>query len=554
MPEDKLVSIVLPTYNGSKYIRQSIDSCLNQTYKNLELIVVDDCSSDNTGDIVKSYSDARVIYIRNEKNLKLPSSLNVGFKKSKGSYLTWTSDDNYYAPNAIEEMLSALEPNSKTGLVYANYYLINEAGEAVRQMKVARPAVLQRYNCIGACFLYRRAAYEKVGDYDPDFFLAEDYEYWLRIKKQFKIQKINKFLYYYRLHKNSLSSTFKKIKIEEQVIKAVNKHIFLRSTKYYHNGLLSFYNKNYAPAQKNFLISLALNPFNSDAWKLLFFAFLESLSPDLIKKIKIKANQLLFSGNFYKKNKGKIWDGKKTCFSLSFDCDYEKDIDSLPDLLDALSRHHIKASFACVGKLIEEFPGQHSRILKDGHEIVNHTYSHPNNFNELTGEQQKEEIKKCDEICKNVLNCRPSAFRTPHFGVLHTENVYDILKELGYKCSSSTTASAANCGLPFFKKGIMEIPLSACPKHALEVFDTWHCLKRGNARHARPGEFFKMFKALLGKGIKTNSYINVYFDPQDAADSEDFKLMLDYLDKNKKNICIATYKDIYENSGLNANF
>src|SRR3989338_10314783 len=102
------VSIVLPTYNGARYLRQSIDSCLSQTYKNIELIIVDDCSTDETPDIVHSYNDPRIRYVRNKTNQRLPRSLNIGFALTTAEYLTWTSDDNEFLPQAIETMLKVL--------------------------------------------------------------------------------------------------------------------------------------------------------------------------------------------------------------------------------------------------------------------------------------------------------------------------------------------------------------------------------------------------------------------------------------------------------------
>ena len=89
------VSIVLPSYNGERYIKESIDSVLNQSFTNWELIVVNDCSEDGTRRIVEEYAqnDSRVTIINNEKNMKLPKSLNIGFEVARGEYFTWTSDD-----------------------------------------------------------------------------------------------------------------------------------------------------------------------------------------------------------------------------------------------------------------------------------------------------------------------------------------------------------------------------------------------------------------------------------------------------------------------------
>src|SRR5262245_15338392 len=103
-----LVSIVLPVYNGARFLRKSIDSCLTQTYRDIELIVVDDKSLDNSVDIVRSYDDDRIRLLCHPKNRKQPAGLNTGFANSNGAYLTWTSHDNYYAPTAIAEMVAFL--------------------------------------------------------------------------------------------------------------------------------------------------------------------------------------------------------------------------------------------------------------------------------------------------------------------------------------------------------------------------------------------------------------------------------------------------------------
>lgn len=270
----------------------------------------------------------------------------------------------------------------------------------------------------------------------------------------------------------------------------------------------------------------------------------------------IKIAENLITKSFHKNNTNQTsWNGKKACFSLSFDCDYTKDVMSIAALLDILSSYSFKVSFACIGKFVEKYPKEHMRIIREGHEIINHTYTHPNNeelnpgqtFNKITADQRRAEIEKCHTACKDILGYAPIGFRTPHFGNLHTEDVYDILTKLGYKYSSSTSAvKTPNFGLPFAKKGIMEFPLSNCPKHPFAVFDTWHSLERGNGKHKKNGEFYELFKKLMDESINANSYINLYFDPQDVINLKEFRLILDYIEQKKEDIWIATYKDIFE--------
>ena len=110
MSMDDLISIVLPIYNGEKYMKQSIDSVINQTYANWELLIVDDGSTDNTAAIAREYAekDNRIKYYKNPQNMRLPKTLNRGFSLATGDYLTWTSDDNYYYPTDLEKMYTTL--------------------------------------------------------------------------------------------------------------------------------------------------------------------------------------------------------------------------------------------------------------------------------------------------------------------------------------------------------------------------------------------------------------------------------------------------------------
>jgi len=221
------VSIVLPTYNGSKYIRRSIESCLNQTHDNLELLVVDDGSNEEIKRIIESYSDSRLRYLRHQTNLGLSIALNTGFKNSTGRYLTWTSDDNYYANNAIEEMVRFLRTYPDIDFVYADTYIIDEKdSNPKRKIRRSRPpAWLKVDNGVGGCFLYKRKVYETIGEYNYLTFLAEDYDYWVRVSKIFRMQRLFRPLYYYRNHAGSLTAKYRREKVVEKVrlVKQMNR-------------------------------------------------------------------------------------------------------------------------------------------------------------------------------------------------------------------------------------------------------------------------------------------------------------------------------------------
>lgn len=208
MREEERISIVLPVYNGERFLAEAIESVLKQTYKNFELIIVDDCSTDRTGEIAKHYMnrDSRIKLIRNETNQKLPKSLNIGFEMAKGKYYTWTSDDNKYKANALETMYQQMEEHPEYGLLYANMEYINEYDEVIGSLCSCEQDIYL-YNCVGACFLYRAECQKKLGGYDENRFLVEDYEYWLRISQYYEIGHIDMVLYQYRYHGKSLTTS-----------------------------------------------------------------------------------------------------------------------------------------------------------------------------------------------------------------------------------------------------------------------------------------------------------------------------------------------------------
>ena len=226
-----LVSIVLPTYKRAHVLPSAIQSVLNQTCTNLELIIVDDNSPDATREVVASFDDPRIRYVRNQPNLKLPRALNRGFSLARGEYLTWTSDDNLYDENAIQRMVEILQGGG-CDFIYADYYLFADLDADGRPLdihhdKLPGKVQLEKGNHIGACFMYTRGVYEAVGEYDPDLFLVEDYDYFMRIAKRFRLCHIPEPLYYFRRDDDTLyCSRFCEVKASDVLVR-------------YKNGLLS---------------------------------------------------------------------------------------------------------------------------------------------------------------------------------------------------------------------------------------------------------------------------------------------------------------------------
>lgn len=211
-PLAPLVSIVLPTHNGTRFIAEAIESCLGQTYRNLELIIVDDGSTDGTAGVVERYlqGDPRLRLLRHASNRRLPAALNTGFAHAAGRYLTWTSDDNYFRREAIEELVAYLGAHPDVDVVYSDCTLIDDEGTSCGRLEVGDPDRLLSgdYNCVHGCFLYKREVHDALGGYAEDLFLVEDYDFWLRAANAFRLRPYRKELYYYRKHRDSLSSRY----------------------------------------------------------------------------------------------------------------------------------------------------------------------------------------------------------------------------------------------------------------------------------------------------------------------------------------------------------
>jgi peptidoglycan/xylan/chitin deacetylase (PgdA/CDA1 family) len=258
--------------------------------------------------------------------------------------------------------------------------------------------------------------------------------------------------------------------------------------------------------------------------------------------------------------KKKLWKNKKACLTISFDCDYPRDVEAMPAIIKTLHKYKFKTSFACVGNWIEKYPGEHKMILDYGHEIVNHTYSHPDNeilnpgrrFKDISRAEKLEEISKCHDICRKTLNYEPIGCRIPHFGNLFTDEIYGILSELGYKYSSSTMiTNTISKELPFMAKdGIYEFPLTTCPKHPFTVFDTWHMYNSDrlfyNLLHGKKDEYVSLFKYLIDLAVYIGSYINIYIDPYDVQNIKGFDALLNYLKEKEEDIWVAGYDDIMQ--------
>jgi glycosyltransferase involved in cell wall biosynthesis len=203
------VSVVLPTFNGKRFLAAAVQSVLSQTWQDLELIIVDDGSTDGTWEHVQDLAraDARIRTHLHPVNRRLPAALNTGFGLVRGRYCSWTSDDNLYRPNALARLVQTMDDRPEIGAVYSDYSIIDEAGTCLRAVNAPEPKLfldMLADHCT-PCFLYRSALVAKLGAFSEEFFMREDQDYWLRVLLAAPVAHLAEDLCCYRRHRNSLT-------------------------------------------------------------------------------------------------------------------------------------------------------------------------------------------------------------------------------------------------------------------------------------------------------------------------------------------------------------
>lgn len=234
--EAGLVSVVLPVYNQATLLAESVDSVLAQTYQNFELIIINDGSTDDVEAVLARYLDHPKVRCFSQSNQRLPKALSNGFDHARGEFWTWTSADNIMEPTMLEKLVGQLQQEPTLGLVYADYYAIDDRGALLQDTawrahnrpqpasaEIRLPQTTEQLNTvqdnfIGPCFMYRGWIGQCIGDYDTQLGI-EDYDYWMRINAFFPMHHLgdDSLLYRYRVHDNTLSAQASEHQILDKV-------------------------------------------------------------------------------------------------------------------------------------------------------------------------------------------------------------------------------------------------------------------------------------------------------------------------------------------------
>lgn len=213
------VSVILPAYNCEKYIGAAIQSVLQQTLSDFELIVVNDGSVDKTNEVINSFRDKRIIYIKNSKNEGLIYSLNRAINLSQGKYIARMDADDICHRERLEKQKNYLDQHHEIAVIASTIEYINEHSEKTGEWALDKKTIsgeqikkmMLHQNCIAHPTVMIRSEILKKLKYKPYQKNIEDYDLWLRIlSRNYKIAKINEPLLEYRIHSNSVTSTYLK--------------------------------------------------------------------------------------------------------------------------------------------------------------------------------------------------------------------------------------------------------------------------------------------------------------------------------------------------------
>ncbi|TAA46801.1 glycosyltransferase [Corallincola spongiicola] len=207
-----LVSVIIPTYNRAEFILQAVDSVLAQDYSPIEIIVVDDGSTDESAALLQPYIDNQQIIYRYQENQRQCVARNHAMSLATGKFWCFLDSDNRWLPGKLKAQVEYLLQHPAVDIVYGDNQIINEAGDITSEHNMRRysgriyPQML-RDNCVSMNTVMARATcFEKQGFFDPSFKVADDYELWLRLSAHYQFAYIPTFFAQYRVMADQISS------------------------------------------------------------------------------------------------------------------------------------------------------------------------------------------------------------------------------------------------------------------------------------------------------------------------------------------------------------
>jgi len=206
MKKEPLVTIVTPSYNQAAYLEETIQSVLNQDYKNIQYIIVDGASTDGSVDLIKRYENKIIKWI-SESDRGQTDAINKGFSLAKGEIIGWLNSDDTLLPHAVSEAVRFLIDNPAVGLIYGDANYIDGNSEVIGKFPAAQTTLkrLRRgyVHIPQQASFFRKSLWDRVGPLDPSFFFAMDYDLWVRLASVSEIKYLHQLWANFRLHANA---------------------------------------------------------------------------------------------------------------------------------------------------------------------------------------------------------------------------------------------------------------------------------------------------------------------------------------------------------------
>jgi glycosyltransferase involved in cell wall biosynthesis len=215
MEKQPIVSVILPAYNSGQFLAPAIESILNQTYKNFELIIVDDCSTDKTWEVIQDFSrkDNRIVPLKNDTNLREAKTLNRGIATARGKYIARMDHDDWSYPYRLEQQLVFMEAHPEVGVCGGAMDVCDEnlQPQGRRHYELTDEEIRKKiFRYCPFChptIMMRRDVLDKSGLYDHNFYPPDDYELYFRLGRHGKFANLPEPLLKYRVLQKSITNS-----------------------------------------------------------------------------------------------------------------------------------------------------------------------------------------------------------------------------------------------------------------------------------------------------------------------------------------------------------
>lgn len=301
-----LVSVIIPTYNRAELVRRAVESVLAQTYKNIEVIVIDDGSTDDTASLLAPYLKHIVYVLESNNGGSVGRARNIGIKHSKGDYLAFLDSDDEWLPDKLEKQVSLLKsPN--VHIAYCDAYYVDEKGDILAIKRERRRGNILRHLLIdnvvsgsASAVILRRDCFDKVATFREDIDTPEDWDLWLRLAFHFDFDYVPVPLVKIRVHSENNRNTLL-IENSRQTIQKIydgllanpDYEFYMRrhwreckATIRHYSGILYSRNNKLIKAHQEFIRAIVLSPFRARSYYALVKALLGVSMTNLLKKVR----------------------------------------------------------------------------------------------------------------------------------------------------------------------------------------------------------------------------------------------------------------------------